>query len=89
MLEGPKNVTQMGIAVSKAMASPSDEKVLFLDSLSTMLIYNDSSVVSRFSNFLMNRLKEKSMDGCIIALSSDIDKNAIAFAQAVADKVEK
>ena len=89
VLEGPKNVTQMGIAISKAMASVQGEKVLFLDSLSTMLIYNDPGVVGRFSNFIMNKARMAGVDGCIMALSTDMDKKVVGFAQAFADKVEK
>ena len=89
VLDGPKNVTQIGIAISKAMVSVPGEKTLFLDSLSTMLIYNDSSVVGRFSNFLMNKAKGAGVDGCIMALSSDMGKDVVSFAQAFADKVEK
>ena len=89
VLDGPKNVTQMGIAISKAMASVQGEKVLFLDSLSTMLIYNDPSVVGRFSNFLMNKMQFSGVDGFVMALSSDMDKKVISFAQTVADKVER
>ena len=89
VLDGPKNVTQIGIAISKAMVSVPGEKTLFLDSLSTMLIYNDSSVVSRFSNFLMNKAKGAGVDGCVMALSSDMGKDVVNFAQTFADKVEK
>jgi len=89
VLDGPKNVTQIGIAVSKAMMSVKGEKTIFLDSLSTMLIHNDSSVVGRFSSFLMGKMKDVGVDGCVMALTSDMDKDVLKFAQTIADKVEK
>jgi len=88
MIDSPKNLTAIGISISKSMAYIPGKKALFLDSLSTLLIYHDAGVIARFSSFIINQMRLECIDFCIIALSSDMDKDVISKISSFVDKVE-
>ena len=59
-----------------------------LDSLSTMLVYNDYRTISKFSNFILNTMRNNEIDTFILALKSDSDKDLIKYVEALADEVK-
>jgi len=69
------NLTDLGLAISQAVsANPRARKFIFLDSLSTMLIYNEAGSLSKFSHFLTGRLRDWNVDGVFMSLDSESDK---------------
>ncbi len=69
------NLTDLSLAISQAVsANEKSKKFIYLDSLSTMLIYNEAGSLSRFSHFLTSRLREWNVDGVFISLDSASDR---------------
>lgn len=88
-LESPGSVTDMAIAIDKAIGLVPGEKLVMLDSLSTLLIYNNETVVEKFSNFLVNRLRALNVSAMILTVDTDVDKDAIKVIESFVDVVEK
>ena len=59
------------------MAIPTKDKFLFFDSLSTLLLYNDVSVVAKFVHFLSGKMRVWRVKGIIISLRRKIDEDLI------------
>src|SRR3989338_9399548 len=82
------NLTDLSLAISQAVsANPTAKKFIYLDSLSTMLIYNEAGSLSRFSHFLTGRLREWNVDGVFISLDSESDKELTNKMAQFCDKV--
>lgn len=88
-VESPQSLTEIGVAISQSVKYISGEKTVFLDSLSTLLVYNDSATVGRFSNFIINKMRNLGVDTVILALESDVNKDVIKVIVSFADKVVK
>jgi len=88
-LEGPGNITGISIAINKSIKSIPNEKVLFLDSISTMLMYNDENVIGKFSNFILNKMRMYGVSSIVLALNSDMDKNVIKNIETIVDEVNR
>ena len=88
-LDSPKSLTSMSIAIKESIENIDGEKTLILDSLSTLLIYNDARTMGKFSNFLINKMRSMKADAVILTLESDVDKDIIKKIESFVDKVEK
>lgn len=88
-MESPQSLTYIGIAINESVKRLSGEKVLLLDSLSTLLIYNDANAIAKFSNFLINTMRSLDVDTSILALESDINKDTIKQIESFADEVKR
>ncbi|MFH2028672.1 MAG: hypothetical protein ABIJ08_06010 [Nanoarchaeota archaeon] len=74
----PENLSDISIAMDQAvMALPSEEKFVFFDSLSTLLLYNNVSTVARFVHFLAGKMRMWKVKGVIVSLKKDKDKELI------------
>lgn len=87
-VESPQSLTSISIAINETMKHISGTKTLFLDSLSTLLIYNDAVTIGRFSNFLINKLSMYDVNIIVLSLESDIDKDIIRKIQSFVDEVK-
>ena len=75
---GPKSLSDISIAMDQAiMGIPKKDKFLFFDSLSTLLIYNDTSIVLKFIHFLAGKMRIWKVRGIIISLRRTTDKDLI------------
>jgi KaiC/GvpD/RAD55 family RecA-like ATPase len=88
-ISSPQDITAVAISVSAAVDRLPGERVLFLDSLSTLLLYNDEKVIGQFSNFIINKMLVSGVASIIMALTSDIDKEVIRQIMAFVDEVRK
>jgi hypothetical protein len=88
-IESPQNLTSISIAISEAVKGLEGKKVLFLDSLSVMLIYNDANTLGKFSSFLLNKMRVSDVDAVVLALGSDMDSKLIKQIEAIVDEVRK
>lgn len=71
----PEKLSDMSMALDQAVRSiPSNEKFVFFDSLSTLLIYNKSGTVGRFSHFLTGKMRLWKVKGIIISLEKESDE---------------
>ena len=69
------DLTGIGIAVTKALSSVEEKENMFivLDSVSTMLIYNDSNIIIRFLHMLINKIRLNNANGVLFSAKNAID----------------
>jgi len=92
ILSGPTNLTELSITLSTLLSSDKlkgkeSQTILFLDSISTFLIYNDANVVARFLHTIAGRVRTHNIRGVFFSLHDDITKGAIASTVQFHDKV--
>jgi KaiC/GvpD/RAD55 family RecA-like ATPase len=88
-IDSPQSLTTIGIAINEATKNLTGETVLLLDSLSTMLLYNDANTIGRFSNFIINKMRAAGIGTIVLALESDIEKDIIHQVTSFVDEVKK
>lgn len=88
-IESPQSLTSISIAISEAVKHIEGKKILFLDSLSVMLIYNDTNTLGKFSSFLLNKMRASDVDAIVLALASDSDSKIIKQIESIVDEVRK
>ena len=81
------SLTRLGIVISDVVKMIKGEKFLFLDSLSTLLIYNSSGNVTRFSHFLTTKMREWNLKGVLMSLKKDMRKELIEDIAQFCDEV--
>ena len=86
-LGSPQQITGLSLAINKAVDLMSNETLVFFDSLSTLLVYNNEQVVGKFTNFLINKLRTKNVSTIMLTLESDSDKKIIKTIQSFVDEV--
>ena len=88
-LETPSDLTTISIAAHEAVTKLPGDKVLLLDSLSVLLIYNDANAVGKFSNFIINRLRTLGVKTILLALETDSRKDIISQIESLCDEVKR
>ncbi|MDO8622885.1 MAG: hypothetical protein Q7R52_01460 [archaeon] len=84
----PRGLTDISISASSAIKNlPKGDRMLFFDSLSTLLIYNDVGSVTKFAHFLINKMKEWNITGVIISLEKETDAKLSSQLSQFVDKV--
>ncbi len=87
-LESPRNLTDLGIALNQVTQSIDvKNRLVYFDSLSALLIHNDSARISKFFHFLITKLRVWGLSGVIIALDKKEDKEIIAQISQFCDNV--
>jgi len=87
-ISSPQNLTEISIAVNESIKNIKGDKVMLLDSLSILLIYNDASTIGKFSNFLLNKMRAADVDSVVLALESDAGKDIIKQIESFVDEVK-
>jgi len=84
----PQALTNLSITIKGIVDSmPKDcTKILFLDSISTLLLYHESITVTRFAHSLIAKLREWQVKGTFLTLEQEADKKLIAQITSFADK---
>ena len=78
-LESPENLSDISIAISQAVeAIDHKEKFIFLDSLSTLLVYNDAETIIKFIHFLIGKMRAWNVNGIILSLKKRGEASLIA-----------
>lgn len=88
-VNSPQNLTEISIAINELAEEVKGDKVLLLDSLSTLLIYNDAEVIGKFSHFFINKLHLSGISTIILALESDLNKDLIMKIESMSDEVNR
>ena len=76
-VSSPRNLTELSIAISRAIGKCNASDAIFVDALTTFLIYNDGLTVVRFAHNLISTLREKEKKGYFIALRNDISSSLL------------
>jgi len=78
-LDTPENLTGIGVAMGEAIRHiPSEDKFLFMDSLSTLLIYRSVGTVAKFSHFLTGRMRVWGLRGILMSVEKETDPEFIS-----------
>jgi len=73
-LDSPQNLTGLGLAVGEAISDmPSGEKFLFMDSLTTLLLYHNAGTVAKFSHFLTGKMRVWGLRGVLMSIEKETD----------------
>ncbi len=86
-LENPQNLTNITIAIDEIVKTmPSKNKSLFIDSMSTLLIYNRVETVSKFMHVLTGKIRVLNLNGVIFAIEKELDPELDDQLNLVVDK---
>ncbi|MFH1663740.1 MAG: ATPase domain-containing protein [archaeon] len=88
-INSPNSLTELGIALGEAFKAMKEttDRFIFLDSLSTLLIYNQSQSVTKFAHFLTGRMREWKIKGVLISLQKNVDERLIAQVSQFCDRI--
>jgi len=89
-ITSPDSLTELSIAITESVGNLRDKnKFIFLDSLSTMLIYNQTGTVTKFAHFLIGKMKTETVKMIIISLEKEMDPKLVSQISSFVDKVIK
>jgi len=63
------------------------DRFIFFDSLSTLLVYNQSKSVTKFAHFLTGKMREWKIKGVLISLQKNTDERLIAQVSQFCDRI--
>jgi len=86
-LDSPHCLTDLAITLRHAVETVKKEKFIFLDSLSTLLIYNKIETISRFAHFLTGKMRMWDTKGIIITLNKETDETLISRLSQFCDSI--
>lgn len=85
-VSSPKALTEMNIAMKKLLEANKPGITVF-DSLSTLLIYEESSVVTRFVHSIISVFRSLGSKGVLIALKDEVKNELVKDLSMFVDKV--
>ncbi|MFA4955989.1 MAG: hypothetical protein WC556_03330 [Candidatus Methanoperedens sp.] len=87
-VNSPSDLTEISIVLDQLVQTNTTEgKFLFLDSLSTLLIYNSPNITSKFAHFLTVKLRQWKITGILITLEKETDEKLLSLISQFADKI--
>lgn len=89
-LSSPNNLTDLGIAIDQFLsAKPDSNKFIFIDNLTTFLIYNSESLMTEFVHYVINKMRVSNVLGVIMSVEEEIGSKLINTISSICDKVIK
>ncbi|HII14601.1 MAG: hypothetical protein QT08_C0020G0026 [archaeon GW2011_AR17] len=85
-LKSQQNLSNLSIAVSTVMKTEKPSFV-FLDSLNTVSLYNEKDAAIKFTHFLITKLRKNNIDGLIVGIQDEKNKDFITNISQFCDKV--
>ncbi|MBN1503418.1 hypothetical protein JW930_07805 [Candidatus Woesearchaeota archaeon] len=82
----PNDLTKLSIAVTKVLQT-FDPDCIFFDSLSTLLIYEDMTIISQFVHSLINKINAYGIRAVLTCLEGDKEQQLIKDLSLILDKV--
>lgn len=73
----PEKLSDISIAMDQAVLALPDEKFVFFDSLSILLLYNHPKTVAKFIHFLASKMRVWRVRGIIVSLRKKEDDSLI------------
>ncbi|MDO8340334.1 MAG: hypothetical protein Q7T16_06785 [Candidatus Burarchaeum sp.] len=87
-LGASKGLTQMGIAISNAIFRFKGERILFIDSISSLLLYNPPDIILRFMHSMAGKIRSNEISGIMLCLPKDYGDVATRLASFVDEVVQ-
>ena len=88
-LSSSSSLTEMSLSLSKCTESIKDEKFIFIDSITTMLIHNNPNTLAKFIHSILTKMRINNVSGLLISSEAETDKEVIAEITQLCDKVIK
>ena len=83
------DLSNLCIAISKAVGRSADDRFLFLDSLTTLLIYNEPRAVAKFAHLLTEKMRRWNSAGSLLAIDTNSEREVVSQLAPFCDKVVK
>jgi KaiC/GvpD/RAD55 family RecA-like ATPase len=81
------DLSNLCIGISRAVNRFSEEKFLLLDSLSTLLIYNDAKAVAKFAHLLTEKMRRWGASGSLLTVEMNAERDVVSQLAPFCDKV--
>lgn len=82
-----RNLSDLAVIIDEAIdAIPYENKFLFLDSLSTLLLYNNTGSAAKFAHFLTGKLRAFDLDAIFLSLELESDAEFLTQLSLFCDK---
>lgn len=86
-IDSPENLTELSLRLHESTVKANSRKFVFVDSLSTLSIYNNPEVMLKFIHYLTGKMRLWNLNGIIISLHGEADKKLIAELSQFVDKM--
>jgi archaellum biogenesis ATPase FlaH len=84
-VSSPRALTDLGITMSKVLKKDID--IILFDSLSTLLIYEESSTVIKFSHSIISKSRETDKKCIFISMKEDMKTGMMKDLNMIVDKI--
>lgn len=88
-LEDVSALTNIAISINKISGKLTGNKVIFVDSITTMLIHNKPDVFARFTHSILTKMRIDGVNGLLVSLENETNKEVRAEIAQLCDKVIK
>jgi len=85
-VDSPKSLTELAIAIS-GVVKLKEVDLLFFDSVSPLLVYNDELKVVKFLHYLMVLIKENKTKGIFVIMANDLARKVVREIELFADVI--
>ncbi len=85
-IDSPANLTDVGITLTPILKDDA-YKFLMIDSLDTMMLYNDFGTVVKFAHYITGKLRLHNMSGVLLAVEEKSEEKLINGLGQFCDKV--
>lgn len=84
----PQALTDISIALTQAVEGigKDKERFLFLDTLSTLMIYNNDKVVGKFAHSVVNKIRDWGIKSVMLTLEKETDDDVISQVEQFCDE---
>jgi len=88
-LESASALSNISISIDETIKKNEGKKFIFIDSITAMLIHNKSDIFVRFIHYILTALRIKKINGLLISLGTETNKEVRAEIVQLCDKVIK
>ncbi len=88
-LDNLSDLTAMSISLQKFLDSTKGKKFVYIDSITTLLVYNNAKDLARFVHYILTKLRIIGAGGILVAIEGETDKEVRAEIAQLCDKVIK
>ncbi len=88
-VETTSDLTTISLALQKALDKTAGKRFLFMDSITTFLIYNEPRNFARFVHFALTKARLNAVSGILVSLTEGTDPEVRAEIAQLCDKIIK
>lgn len=86
-IESVSHLTDISLSLSECIKKIKDNKFIFIDSVTTMLIHNTPGTFAKFVHGILTRMRMSGVNGLLISLETETNKEVRAEIAQLCDKV--